>query len=130
MKILLFRLGKVVHANLRREDSPPASLEARKHGDDKGEELFLGMASKAGVLNEFLIGQELYRDRSGSHQGSGPMRNSFNVFSGGKKRQGRMRFSPCQLLRGSYSSSEAGGESLFMASRGRLVRAASIELTE
>jgi hypothetical protein len=39
------------------------------------------------------------------------MRNSCNVFSGGRKRQGRMRFSPCQLLRGSSFSSEAGGES-------------------
>jgi hypothetical protein len=78
------------------QDSPPASppfakategtLEARKHGDENGEELLLWVASKERVLNEFLIGQGLSPDRSGSQQGSGPMRNSFNVFSGGRKR--------------------------------------------
>jgi hypothetical protein len=30
---------------------------------------------------------------------------------GRKEEEGRMRFSPCQLLRGSSFSSEAGGES-------------------
>jgi hypothetical protein len=49
--------------------------------------MILGLASKEKVLNEFLIGQKLYRDRSGSLQGSSPMRNSFNVFPGGRKRQ-------------------------------------------
>jgi serine/threonine protein kinase HipA of HipAB toxin-antitoxin module len=41
------------------------------------------------VLNEFLIGQELYGNWLGSYQSSGPMRNSFNVFVGVRKRQGR-----------------------------------------
>jgi hypothetical protein len=49
------------------------------------------------------------------------MRNSFNVFSEGRKRQGRMRFSPCKRLSVSSFSSlpavalakegGAGGES-------------------
>ncbi len=68
-------------------------------------------ASKTQVLNEFLIGQKLSRNWSGSYPGSGPMRNSFNLFSGARKRQGRVSSSPCKLLRGSSFSSGAGGES-------------------
>ena len=60
------------------QDSPPAALETRsrlraeatasqEHGDENGEELFLRVASKGRVLNEFLIGQEFSRDRSGSY---------------------------------------------------------------
>jgi hypothetical protein len=43
------------------------------------------------------------------------MRNSCNVFSGGRKRQGSMRVSPCQLLCGSSFSSGAGGECIRFA---------------
>ena len=82
------------------QDSPPAALEGRsrlrgeatasqEHGDENGEELLLRVASKGRVLNEFLIGQELYGNWFGSYQSSGPMRNSFNVFVGVRKRQGR-----------------------------------------
>ena len=84
-------------------------MEKNPHGE------WLCLRLETQVLNEFLIGQELYGNWSGSYQGSVPMRNSFNVFAGASKRQGTMRRSPCQLLRGSSFSSGAGGESSLKA---------------
>jgi hypothetical protein len=60
------------------------------------------------------------------------MRNSCNVFSGGRKRPGRMRVSPCKLLRVSSFSSlpavalakagGAGGECIRFTTRSQCSR--------